>query len=195
MRTDSPWPGLSLVEFCDGLAEGRSGGAGAHAAVLLAAAGAALAANAQRGRPESEGAVYAAGRADELDALRERVLDRLEVQRELAGKFAKQPEGDELQKLNKKRVELVLETVEMAIAALRIAVVGAPETEGEQASDLAVAAGMLASAARAVEPEVRRSVASVSDAEWGERHRMAAESLIEESSALFQEVQTETAAS
>jgi len=191
MSTDSPWSDLSLVEFCDGLADGEAGAAGARAAAVLAATGAALAAGAQRGNPDADGSVYAVGRADELDALRERVLERMKVQRDIYGKLASGLEGDELEKWKQRRVEVVLETVELAVAALRIAVVGAPETSGEFRTDLAVAAGVLASAAHAVEPEVQRSVEQLTDKEWGTRHSMAADSLRAEAVALLLEVQTE----
>jgi len=191
MSTDSPWSDLPLVDFCDGLADGTAGAAGARAAAVLAATGAALAAGAQRAQPGSDGSVYAVGRADELDALRERVLERMDIQRGVLEKLAGELESEELEKWRKRRVEVVLETVEIAVAALRIAVVGAPETEGEYRSDLAVAAGVLASAAEAVAPEVRRSVAELADAEWGERHRMASDSLRAEAAALLLEVQTE----
>ncbi len=191
MSTDSAWSDLSLVALCDGLSEGLAGAAGGRAAGLLAAVGAALAAGAQRGNPEAEGSVYATGRADELDALRERVLERAKLQNEIFTKLGGGLEGDELEKWSKRRVEVVLETVELAVAALRIAVVGAPETDGEFTGDLAVAARVLASAAQAVEPEVRRSVAALADEEWGERHQMAADSLRLEADALLAEVQME----
>jgi len=191
MSTDSSWSDLSLVEFCDGLADGEPGAAGARAAAVLAAVGAALAAGAQRGNPDADGSVYAVGRADELDALRERVLERTKVQRDIFQKLASGLEGDELEKWRKRRVEVVVETVELAVAALRISVVGAPEASGEFRMDLAVAAGVLASAAQAVEPEVRRSVGELTDQEWGKRHGMAADSLRAEAAALLLEVQTE----
>ena len=191
MSTDSPWSDLSLVEFCDGLADGEAGAAGARAAAVLAAAGAALAAGAQRGNPDADGSVYAVGRADELDALRERVLGRMEVQRDIFQKLTSGLERDELEKWKKRRVEVVVETVELAVAALRIAVVGAPETSGEFRTDLEVAAGVLASAAQAVDPEVRRSVDELTDQEWGRRHSMAADSLRAEAAALLLEVHTE----
>ncbi|MFT5287514.1 MAG: formiminotetrahydrofolate cyclodeaminase [Planctomycetota bacterium] len=195
MLTDSPWSDLSLVDFCKGLADDSTGAEGAPAARLLAATGAGLAAAAQRAGCTSESAVYANGRADELDALRERALARLETSRDVCEKLNRKPEGADLEKWCKRRVELVLETVELAVAALRISAVGAFDIEVEPAGDLAVAAGVLTAAAHATAAEVKRSVDAVSDTEWGERHRLAAGVLMEEASALLIEIQTETSKS
>jgi len=194
MPTDLSWSELSLTGFCEGLADGAPGAAGARAAALLVASGAALAAGSQRGAPEAEGAVYAGGRADELDALRDRALGRLDLQREVFAKLERAAEGADLEKLRRRRVELALETVELAVAALRIAAVGAPSTGGGHGTDLAAAAAVLATAAGAVGPEVRRAVAELEDSEWGERHRIAAEALEAEAEALLGEVRRETEA-
>ena len=195
MRIDSPWSDLSVVDFCGGLASGSTGAGSVPAAVLLVATGAALAAAVQRGNTSSPGAVYALGRADELDALRERALQRMEMEREVCGKLNRDLEQDELQKWRQRSVELALEASELAVAALRISIVGVLELAPQALGDARVAAGILKAAADCVEPEVRRRIAGVNDIAWSKRHQLAAEVLIEEASSLLIEIQSEASPS
>ncbi len=147
---------LALGSFAEDLAAPTPTPAGGSTAAAVGALGAALVSMAFRvaaGDGESGTPAYMAGRADELDDLREVLLEA--VDRDAAAyrrwvKASKQARADDEQAAQAalEVFEVPLEIAEHAIAALRLLHVGAAEVPAPLASDLEVARHTLEAAAR-----------------------------------------------
>jgi len=211
MAPDDTLARLPLADLAARLASGEPLPAGGSAAAALAALGAALVAKSFRrdpGGPDGPGSaggahpgaeVYQRGRADELDALRERATELVDEDahghqrlRALAGGPAAGTPAEEhrvaLEKARQRALEVPFATMELAVGALRLAAVGAPDTDPARAADGVAGALCLRAALDVADVFVRESAARVEDRASREQHLAAAVALATEAGALVDEV-------
>lgn len=145
-------------------------------------------------------APYMAGRAEELDALRARALELVDRDSAAYDKVSaayKLPKATDAEKAERAKaiqralqgaLELPLETMETALAGLRLAAAGAADVNRNVASDLETGAWFLRSGLEGGLANVRVNAGSIEDRAWLDRRLSAAEALRSESEKLLESV-------
>lgn len=181
---------LTLAAFADRLADRATSPAGGCAAAALAACGAGLVSMAFRastGEDFASVAPYMEGRAEELDGLRARALELVD---EDAGVWAAASASDAGEEQRAHALEVPFEIAEVALAALRLAAVGAPETGEVVRPDALVGALALWSALEGAAVLVDVNASRLADEEEADQRRAELEAVRAEGSALLAEVQS-----
>lgn len=203
MTSSSCLVDLSLRAFSDRLAEKSPTPGGGSMAAYLAATGAALASMAFR---FSTGEKYAAvagamqGRAAALDGARARALELVDLDSasydavSAAYKLPKASPEEQAQRRAavqaalRRALELPYETMELALGALRIAVIGARDANKNLGSDLESGALCLWSAVEAAHGNVAINAGSIDEREWADTRLRAARAMRVEARALLEEL-------
>ena len=149
ISADSKLVDLSLTDLCRRLAEGDGAPAGGSLAACLVATGAALGSMAFRSaageRPPLGGTLsnFQAARAEELDELRGRALDLVDRDAAALEALLASPAGEERRTALRGALEAPFETMEVALAALRVTAAGAPDVDAAFQPDCLSAAHAL----------------------------------------------------
>jgi formiminotetrahydrofolate cyclodeaminase len=189
MSSSSRLVDLSLSAFAAQVASPSPTPGSGSSAAALGAIGAALVSMAFRrtaGEGHAAAEVYGTGRADELDLLRERLLELVDIDAESYSKLilAQRQPGDPDHSTQERAARLAealdgalecpLEIQESALAALRIACVGALDSDPRRDCELELGALALAAACRGVLPVVEVDAGALADrAVAAERTRVA----------------------
>lgn len=196
---------LSLSAFADRLAERTATPGGGSVAAHLAAMGAALTVMAFRftsGPKFATVEAAMAGRVEELERLRRQagaLVDRDTAAYDAVGAARKLPKDTDADKAARERaiqsalaiaLEVPFETLETAIAALRLCAAGASDVNPNLASDCATGALCLASACESALMNVKINASSIQDKRFALPKVARAEELVSESSALLASVRT-----
>lgn len=150
ISSDSKLVDLSLRDFCERLGVGGGAPAGGSLAACLVATGTALGSMAFRSaggeRPPPGGttsSIFQAARAEELDELRDRALDLVDRDAAALGALLASPAGEERRTALHGALEAPFETMEVALAALRVTAAGAPDVDAALQPDSLSAAHAL----------------------------------------------------
>lgn len=180
----------SLAAFCQKLADRTSTPGGGSLAATLGAAGAGVVSMALR-FTTGEQEIYQKGRAEALDGLRERavgLVDRDAVCFAAVVEAASAGGGEALQTALRGALEPAFETMEVCLAALRLAAVGAPESPPELTADCLCGAHSLWAGLEDAYLLVRVNADRIEDAAFVEDHMGAADAMRKEAAKLLVEV-------
>ncbi len=183
---------LSLTAFSDRLAERTATPGGGSVAAHLASMGAALTAMAFRftsGPKFAAVEAAMASRVEELERLRRQagaLVDRDTAAYDAVGAARKLPKESDAQKAARDQavqaalqvaLEVPFETLETALAALRLCASGAPDVNPNLASDCATGALCLASACESALMNVKINASSIQDKAYAESRVARADEL------------------
>ncbi len=152
-------------------------------------------------RPASEeGAggreAYAHGRADEFDALRRSFLEHVEGEVELLAREERaraQGKKEQLGELRIEKIELPLSIQETAVAALRLATVGARDLRPSHADEFRLAIGLMGGTADGAHRLVAAQLATLAPGPLVEERRPTNELLGRQAAQLMSELERELA--
>jgi formiminotetrahydrofolate cyclodeaminase len=204
MAPGTRWVDLSLAEFAERLSERTPTPGGGSLSAYLAACGAAAASMAFRltsGERFAEVESEMAARAAELDAVRARALELVQLDSDAydsVGAAFRLPKGSEEQKAERSAaiqaamlgaLEVPLETMRIALAGLRLVAEGAPESNPNVASDCASGAQALAAGLEGAAANVRINAKSLRDRSLAAARLAECARLREQARQLLQEVE------
>jgi len=189
MSSSESLSALSLTAFAAELAANSPTPGGGSAAALTGALGAGLVSMAFRLAAREEGSAipdYMLGRAEELDDLRECLLELVDRDAQAYQRLLRlaQAQGEQAARARLDALEAPLETAELALAALRLLAVGRAEVPARAASDADVARSLLLASAAGALATARANLGGVEDPERAEEYRLTIVSLQGESTRL-----------